>query len=98
MTELFFTIKMVCSAVVIGLIILFCLILLVKHLISSFKEERIKKYLTSIGYRREIISTASFGYNHTYGYRRYKEDGWSDVIRDYELSGMSLKQVKNKYH
>lgn len=97
MTDLYFGIKLIGGAIVIGFIVLICLILLIKCLISSIKESRVEKYLTSIGYKRELISTASVGTNHTYGYKRPKVDGWSDIIRDYELSGMSLKQVKQKY-
>ena len=63
----------------------------------DYVESKIEKYLISIGYKRELISTASVGTNHTYGYKRQKDDGWNDIIRDYELSGMSLKQVKQKY-
>lgn len=97
MIELYFGIKLIYGAIIIGLIILFCLILPIKYSISSFKEDRIRKYLESIGYRRELISTASFGTNHTYGYKRFKDNGKSDIIYDYELRGMSLKQVKQKY-
>ena len=97
MADLYFGIKLICGAIIISFIVLTCLILFIKCLISSFKESRIKKYLTSIGYKRELISTASVGTNHTYGYKRPKDDGWSDIIRDYELRGKSLKQVKQKY-
>lgn len=97
MTDLYFRIKLIGDAIVIGFIILACLILFIKCLISSVKESRIEKYLTSIGYKRELISTASVGTNHTYGYRRPKDDGWSDIIRDNELRDMSFKQVKQKY-
>lgn len=97
MTDLYFGIKLIGGAIVIGFIILTCLILFIKCLISSIKVSRIEKYLTSIGYKRELISTASVGTNHTYGYKRPKDNGWCDIIRDYELRGMSLKQVKQKY-
>ena len=97
MTDLYFGIKLIGGAIVIGLLVLIFLSIFIKRLISSIKENRIKKYLTSIGYKRELISTASVGTNHTYGYKRPKDDGWSDIIRDYELRGMSLKQVKQKY-
>lgn len=97
MTDLYFGIKLISGAIVIGLIVLICLILFGKCLISSLKENRIEKYLISIGYKRELIDTASVGTNHTYGYKRPKDNGLSDIIRDYELRGMSLKQVKQKY-
>ena len=97
MTDLYFEIKLIGGAIVIGFIVLLCLIIFVKCLVSSFKKSRIEKYLESIGYKRKLISTASVGTNHTYGYKRRKDDGWSDIIRDYELRGMSLKQVKQKY-
>lgn len=97
MTDLYFGIKLISGAIVIGLFVLIFLSIFIKCLISSIKESRIEKYLTSIGYKRELISTASVGTNHTYGYKRHKNDGWSDIIRDYELRGMSLKQVKQKY-
>ena len=97
MTELYFGIKLISGAITFGFIILFCLIIFIKCLISSFKEDRIRKYLKSIGYKRELINTASFGTNHTYGYKRLKDNGMSDIICDYELIGMSLKQVKQKY-
>lgn len=97
MTDLYFGIKLIGGAVAIGLTVLIFLSIFIKCLIASVKEDRIKKYLTSIGYKRELISTASVGTNHTYGYKRHKDDGWSDIIRDYELRGMSLKQVKQKY-
>ena len=97
MTELYFGIKLICDAIIIGFIVLVCLILFIKCLISLFKEDRIRKYLESIGYRRELISTASFGTNHTYGYKRLKDNGRNDIIYDYELKGVSIKQVKQKY-
>lgn len=97
MTDLYFGIKLICGAIVIGFIVLTCLILFIECLIYSIKESRIEKYLESIGYKRELISTASVGTNHTYGYKRLEANGWSDIIRDYELRGMSLKQIKQKY-
>jgi hypothetical protein len=97
MTELYFGIKLIGIAIVVGLFVLIFLSIFIKTLIASIRENRIEKYLISIGYKRELIDTASVGDNHTYGYKRSKEDGWSDIIRDYELRGMSLKQVKQKY-
>lgn len=97
MTDLYFGIKLIGGAIVIGFLVLTFLIIFIKCLVSSIKESRIKKYLESIGYKRELISTASVGTNHTYGYKRPKNDGWSDIVRDSELRGMSLKQVKQKY-
>lgn len=97
MTELYFGIKLVGIAVVVGLFILIFLSIFIKLLITSIKESRIEKYLISIGYKRELISTASVGTNHTYGYKRVRDDGWHDIIRDYELKNMSVKQVKKKY-
>lgn len=97
MIELYFGIKLVGLAIVIGLFVLIFLFALIQGLISSFKKSRVEKYLTSIGYKRKLIDTAAFGDNHTYGYRRFKNEGLSDIIRDYELKGMSLKQVKQKY-
>ena len=97
MTDLYFGLKLIGIAIVIGLFVLIFLSLFIKCLIASLKESRIEKYLISIGYERELISTASVGTNHTYGYKRVRDDGWHDIIRDYELKGMSLKQVKQKY-
>jgi hypothetical protein len=97
MTELYFKIKLIGMAVVVGLFILTFLSIFIKISITSFKESRIEKYLVSIGYKRELISTASVGTNHTYGYKRIRDDGWHDIIRDYELKNMSVKQVKKKY-
>lgn len=97
MTDLYFKIKLIYGAVVLSVIILILLTSLVKCLSVSIKENRIEKYLTSIGYKRELISTASVGTNHTYGYVRVKDNGTRDVIRDYELKGMSFKQIKLKY-
>jgi len=97
MTELYFGIKLIGGAIIIGLFVLIFLSVFIKCLITSAKESRIEKYLISIGYERELISTASVGNNHTYGYKRVRDDGWSDIIRDYELRGMSFKQVKQKY-
>lgn len=96
MTDLYFGIKLIGGAIVIGFIVLTCLFLFIKCIVSSFKENRIIKYLESIGYKRELISTASVGSNHTYGYKRMTNDSW-DIIRDYELRDMSLKQIKQKY-
>ena len=97
MTELYFGIKLVGIAVVVGLFVLIFLSIFIKLLITLIKESRIEKYLISIGYKRELISTASVGTNHTYGYKRVRDDGWYDIIRDYELKNMSVKQVKKKY-
>jgi hypothetical protein len=97
MTELYFEIKLAGIAVLVGLFVLTFLSIFIMFLIASIKESKIEKYLISIGYKRELISTASVGTNHTYGYKRLRDDGWYDIIRDYELRGMSLKQVKQKY-
>lgn len=97
MTELYFGIKLIGGVIVIGLFVLIFLLLFINGLIASIKESRIEKYLISIGYERELISTASVGTNHTYGYKRARDDGWYNIIRDSELKGMSLKQVKQKY-
>ena len=97
MIELYFGIKLVGIAVAVGLFIIIFLSIFIRFLIASIKENRIEKYLISIGYKRELISTASVGTNHTYGYKRLRDDGWHDIIRDYELKNMSVKQVKKKY-
>ena len=97
MTELYFEIKLAGVTVLVGLFVLTFLSIFIMFLIASIRENRIKKYLVSIGYIRKLISTASVGTNHTYGYKRLRDDGWYDIIRDYELIGMSLKQVKQKY-
>ena len=97
MIELYFWIKLVGIAVAVGLFIIIFLSIFIRFLIASIKENRIEKYLISIGYKRELISTASVGTNHTYGYKRLRDDGWHDIIRDYELKNMSVKQVKKKY-
>lgn len=95
--EMYFKLKFIGELAMIGLVLLILLVLFVAKMIVTLKASRIEKYLVSIGYKRELISTASFGTNHTYGYRRTKEDGELDVIRDYELKGMTLKQIKEKY-
>lgn len=97
MIDLYFGIKLIGVAIVVGLFVLIFLSIFIKCLFSSIKEGRIEKYLLSIGYERELISTASVGDNHTYGYTRHNDCGWPDIIRDYELRGMSLKQVKQMY-
>ena len=97
MTDLYFGIKLISGVVVIGLVALLLLVLFIHILICSYKENRIKKYLESIGYERELISTASVGTNHHYGYKRVRDDGHWDIIRDGELIGKTFKQVKNKY-
>ena len=97
MTDLYFGIKLIGNSIVIGLVVLLVLVLFVHYLIHSHKENRIKKYLESIGYERELISTASVGTNHHYGYKRVRDDGHWDIIRDSELIGKTLKQVKQKY-
>lgn len=97
MTELYFGIKLIGNAIVVGLFVLIFLSIFIKCLIASLKERRIEKYFVSIGYERKLISTASVGDNHTYGYKRLRDDGGYDIIRDYELRGMSLKQAKQKY-
>ena len=97
MTDLYFGIKLIGEAIIVGLFLLIFLSLFIKYLIASLKKSRIEKYLISIGYKRELISTASVGTNHTYGYKRVRDDGWHDIIRDSELKNMSLKQAKQKY-
>ena len=97
MTELYFKIKLVGIAMAVGLFVLVLLSMFIKFLITSIRENSIEKYLISIGYKRELISTASVGTNHIYGYKRTNDNGWHDIIRDYELRVMSLKQVKQKY-
>lgn len=97
MTDLYFGIKLIGGAIVIVLVALLVLVLFIHSLIHSYKENRIRKYLESIGYERELISTASVGTNHHYGYKRVRDDRHWDIIRDSELIGMSIKQVKKKY-
>ena len=97
MTDLYFGIKLISHVIVVGLFVLIFMSIFIKCLASSIKENRIEKYLISIGYKRELIDTASVGDNHTYGYKRPNNNGWNDIIRDSELRGMSLKQVKQKY-
>lgn len=97
MTDLYFGIKLIGGAIIIGLLVLIFLSAFISCLISSIKESRIQKYLISIGYERRLISTASVGNNHTYGYKRLRDDGRHDIIRDFELKGASLKQVKQTY-
>jgi hypothetical protein len=97
MMELYFKIKLIGKAIVIGSSVLIFLLVFITCLIASIKEYRIEKYLTSIGYKRELISTASVGTNHNYGYKRVNDNGWYDIIHDSELRSMSLKQIKKKY-
>lgn len=97
MANLYFGIKLIGGVIVIGLVVLLVLVIFIHLLIHSCKENRIRKYLESIGYERELISTASVGTNHHYGYKRVRDDKHWDIIRDSELIGKSLKQVKQKY-
>ena len=97
MIKLYFGIKLISIAVVVGLFVTIFLLIFIKTLIASIRENRIERYLISIGYKRELISTASVGTNHTYGYKRLRDDRRHDIIRDYELRDISLKQVKQKY-
>lgn len=97
MTDLYFGIKLIGDAIVIGLVVLIVLVLFIHSLIHSYKENRIRKYLESIGYERELINTASVGTNHHYGYKRVIDNEHWDIIHDSELIGKSLKQVKQKY-
>lgn len=90
--NLYFKIKLIGDLFIIGMVILIVLVFFIKDFIRSYKLNKIKEFLLSIGYKRELISTAAFGTNHTYGYRRE-----GDIIRDYELNGMSLNQIKEKY-
>ena len=97
MTNLYFGIKLWIGAIFVGFFVICLLFILFSGLKAHIRQNRINRYLTSIGYKRELISTAAFGTNHTYGYKRLKDNGWSDIIRDNELSGMSIKQIKKKY-
>lgn len=97
MTELYFKMRLIGFSIIVSVCILIFLFVFIKILVASFKEKRIEKYLTSIGYKRELISVASVGTNHTYGYKRYTNNVLSDIIRDYELKNMSIKQIKKKY-
>lgn len=97
MIDLYFEIKLICSALIIGFVVLICAIIFIKCLLVSIKENKVENYLESIGYQRTLISTASVGNNHTYGYIRNKTDNSADIIRDYEIRNMSLKQIKQKY-
>lgn len=97
MTDLYFGLQFILEMIFMGFIVLLIAILLIKSIVSDCRFKRIDKYLKSIGYERTLISTASVGDNHTYGYKRPNENGWNDYIRDYELIGMKLKQVKEKY-
>lgn len=97
MTDLYFAFQFVLEMIFVGFIVLLIAILLIKSIVSDCRFKSIDKYLKSIGYERTLISTASVGDNHTYGYKRPNENGWNDIIRDYELIGMKLKQIKEKY-
>lgn len=93
MAELYFKLKLIGNVIVLGFFALVFMFLLVKSIIISMRARKIDQYLTSIGYKRELISTASVGTNHTYGYTR----NCGEIIYDRELKNISLKQVKQKY-
>ena len=97
MTDLYFGIRLFCLATlcVLGLIVF--MFIVIKSISLTIREKRIGKYLTSIGYKRELISTAAFGDNHHYGYTRPRDDGWNDVIHDSELTHLSISEIKKKY-
>lgn len=97
MTDLYFKIKLIGGAICIGLVVSIFLFIFIHCWISELKEKRIEKYLISIGYKRELISTAAFGTNHTYGYKRYEDGRLTDIIRDGELQGKPFKQIKREY-
>lgn len=94
MTNIYFGIKLILAACIAGLMILLIPLILIVTWIDNIREKRIAKYLKSIGCERYLISTAAWGNNHTYGWKR--EEPFL-LIRDSELQGMKLKEIKKEY-
>lgn len=99
MTELYFGLKTVGIISILGIVLIGGLFLVVatKVTLEFIKDSRKENYLNSLGYERILLNTAAFGDNHTYGYRKKDNDGYFIIIRDSELKGLSLKQIKQKY-
>lgn len=94
MTDVYFGIKLILAACMIGLMILLIPIMLIMTWIDNIKEKRVAKYFESIGCERYLISTAAWGNNHTWGWRR--EEPFL-LVRDSELQGMKLKEIKKEF-
>lgn len=97
MADLYFGIKVFGLSILCLFGFIVFMLLTIQSISSIIREKRIVKYLTSIGYKRELISTAAFGDNHHYGYTRPRGDGWNDVIHDSELTHLSISKIKKKY-
>lgn len=62
--------------------------------ISVVKENRIKNFFVSHGYKRELFDVASVGNGAFYGWVRESDNKRVD---DRNIKGLSFKQIKEKY-
>lgn len=97
MTDLYFGIKLVIYAIVVGFFVICLLFLLFQGIKEQIRCNRINKYLTSIGFERGLIRTVAFGDNHTYGYIKEYENRYTVIIEDNELKNMPLREIKKRW-
>ena len=94
MTDLYYGIKIIFAAFIFGSMIALIPLILIVTWIDNIRYKRITKYFESIGCERYLISTAAWGNNHTWGWKR--EEPFL-LIRDSELRDMKLKDIKKEY-
>ena len=94
MTDIYFGIKLILAAFILGFMVVLIPLILMVIWIDNIRYKRIAKHLESIGCERYLISTAAWGNNHTWGWKR--EEPFL-LIRDSELRDMKLKEIKRKY-
>ena len=94
MTDIYYGIKIILAACILGLMVALIPLIFIVTWIDTIKEKRVAKYFESIGCERYLISTAAWGNNHAWGWRR--EEPFL-LVRDSEISGMKLKEIKKEY-
>lgn len=93
--DTYFKFKMITEYIIpIVLFIAIFLIVVIVSVISSIKENRIKKFFLTHGYKRELFGVTSVGNGVFYGWVR-ESDG--KRVDDRGIKGWSLKQIKEKY-
>ena len=70
------------------------LIAILSILIHFEKEKRIDKFFLSHGYERKLLDVPSVGGGAFYGWVRESDH---KVVDDRDLTGLSLKEIKEKY-
>lgn len=95
MTDFYFGLKLTVGAIVFVFLGIVLIVLLIKCIINSHREQNIKKYMESIGFSRYLHDVSSCGNGSAYGYKR---PATNERILESELFNMKLNDVKKRFY